>query len=146
MRPLSKAYARLRLYPQRTAPHYVEAVKNVITDSIKSFTFNQKEFDSVKLPDQNVIFQTDYFKIRHFAKMVLYYAQKTNQFHLKPNVIDDVIPNCYRNNTDLDVYEKEEMFRSEAAATSATFVHTLAQAFPMCFNEEADHSLFIVRH
>ena len=50
------------------------------------------------------------------------------------------------NNTDLDVYEKEEMFRSEAAATSATLVHTLAQAFPMCFNEEADHSLFIVRH
>ena len=129
-----------------TAPHYVEAAKSIKTDSIKPFTFSQKEFDSVKLPDQNVIFRTDYFKIRHFAKMVLYYAQKTNQVHLKANVIDDVIPTCYRNNTDLDVYEKEEMFKSEAAVTSATLVHTLAQAFPMCFKEESDHSLFIAWH
>ena len=45
-----------------------------------------------------------------------------------------------------DVYEKEEMFKSEAAVTSATLVHTLAQAFPMCFKEESDHSLFIAWH
>lgn len=128
-----------------TAPHYVEAAKSVKTDSIKPFTFNQKEFDSVELFRQLPVENVNDIAIQIFAKMVIHYARKTNQSTLSSIAIGTEIRSYYENYTDLEVPTKAEIFKI-TYITTPSLAHTLAESFPKNFKEKSDKSLTITWH
>lgn len=128
-----------------TDPHYVEAAKSVKTDSIKPFTFNQKEFDSVELFRQLPVENVNDIAIQIFAKMVIHYARKTNQSTLSSIAIGTEIRSYYENYTDLEVPTKAEIFKI-TYITTPSLAHTLAESFPKNFKEKSDKSLTITWH
>lgn len=129
-----------------TAPICIEAVRSVKSDSDGSpFTFNQKEFDSVKLFRQLPVVNVNDIAIQLFAKMVIHYAQKTNQSTLSSIAIGVEIRSYYENYTDLEVPTKAEIFKRTCIKTPS-LAHTLAESFPKNFKEKSDKSLTITWH